>query len=79
MRCHHTIFNFPNGQAPGICALLACIITGMCYKFKTEMHISVFRKARDISYMQRVQSRYATSLGVKANKLQKHFRPQINF
>nr|CAD7614231.1 unnamed protein product [Timema genevievae] len=40
---------------------------------------AVVRKARDIHYMKRVQSKYFTQLGVKANKFQKHFRPQVNF
>lgn len=41
----------------------------------TETHQeAAVRKARDINYMKRIQSRYATSLGVKANKLQRHFR-----
>ncbi|XP_069674094.1 cytoplasmic 60S subunit biogenesis factor ZNF622-like [Periplaneta americana] len=40
---------------------------------------SAVRKARDIDYMKRVQSKFATNIGVKANKLQKHFRPQVNF
>ncbi|KAJ9579573.1 hypothetical protein L9F63_004758 [Diploptera punctata] len=37
------------------------------------------RKARDVHYMKRMQSKYATAVGVKANKLHKHFRPQVNF
>ncbi|PSN43459.1 hypothetical protein C0J52_23085 [Blattella germanica] len=37
------------------------------------------RKARDLHYMKRLQSKYMTNLGVKGNKLQKHFRPQVNF
>lgn len=45
---------------------------------ETQQEAAV-RKARDIDYMKRIQSRYATSLGVKANKLQRHFRPQVNF
>nr|CAD7450988.1 unnamed protein product [Timema bartmani] len=40
---------------------------------------AVVRKARDIHYMKRMQSKYFTQLGVKANKFQKHFRPQVNF
>ncbi|OAD61767.1 hypothetical protein WN48_08470 [Eufriesea mexicana] len=39
----------------------------------------VVKKARDIKYMQRVQAKYSTQLQFKANKLQKHFRPQVNF
>lgn len=37
------------------------------------------RKARDIYYMRKAQQKYSTQLGCKANKLQKHFRPQVNF
>ncbi|XP_015118689.1 zinc finger protein 622 [Diachasma alloeum] len=37
------------------------------------------KKARDIKYMQRVHAKYSTQLQFKANKLQKHFRQQINF
>ena len=40
---------------------------------------AVARKARDIKYMQRVQAKYSTKLQVKANKFQRHFRPQVNF
>ncbi|XP_066145825.1 cytoplasmic 60S subunit biogenesis factor ZNF622 [Euwallacea fornicatus] len=38
------------------------------------------KRARDIHYMKRMQSKYATKLGMKNNKLmQKHFRQQVNF
>lgn len=40
---------------------------------------AVVKKARDIKYMERVQAKYSTQLQFKANKLQKHFRPQVNF
>lgn len=40
---------------------------------------AVVKKARDIRYMQRIQAKYSTQLQFKANKLQKHFRPQVNF
>ncbi|XP_046421082.1 zinc finger protein 622 [Neodiprion fabricii] len=40
---------------------------------------AVIKKARDIKYMQKVQARYSTQLQFKANKLQKHFRQQVNF
>ncbi|XP_033193942.1 cytoplasmic 60S subunit biogenesis factor ZNF622 [Bombus vancouverensis nearcticus] len=40
---------------------------------------AVAKKARDIKYMERVQAKYSTQLQFKANKLQKHFRPQVNF
>lgn len=39
----------------------------------------VMKKVRDIRYMQRIQAKYSTQLQFKANKLQKHFRPQVNF
>lgn len=39
----------------------------------------VVRKARDIKFMQRVQTKYATQLQFKANKLQHHFRRQTMF
>uniref|UniRef100_A0A6V7M9T7 Cyclic nucleotide-binding domain-containing protein n=1 Tax=Bracon brevicornis TaxID=1563983 RepID=A0A6V7M9T7_9HYME len=39
----------------------------------------VTKKARDIKYMQRLRARYSTQLQFKANKMQKHFRPQVNF
>ncbi|CAH1401123.1 unnamed protein product [Nezara viridula] len=45
---------------------------------ETEKEIAV-RKAKDIRYMRAVQSKMAMRLGVKTNKLQKHFRPQVNF
>lgn len=37
------------------------------------------KKAMDIKYMQRIQQKYTSQLGCKANKLQSHFRPQVNF
>lgn len=40
---------------------------------------AAINKARDIKYMQRIQAKYSTQLQFKANKLQKHFRPQVNF
>lgn len=40
---------------------------------------AVAKKAKDIKYMQRIQAKYATQLQFKANKLQKHFRQQVNF
>lgn len=39
----------------------------------------VQRKIKDIKYMHMVQNKYSTQLQFKANKLQKHFRQQINF
>lgn len=37
------------------------------------------QKARDLQFMRRVQAKQALRLGVKANKLQKHFRQQVLF
>lgn len=37
------------------------------------------RKARDIKYMQKVQTKYSVKLQIKANKLQHHFRNQVMF
>ncbi|CAD7086897.1 unnamed protein product [Hermetia illucens] len=37
------------------------------------------RKARDIHLMKRVQAKWMMKLGTKANKLQRHFRQQVNF
>jgi len=37
------------------------------------------RKARDIHYMKRMKSKLETKLSVKANKMQKYFRPQVNY
>ena len=36
-------------------------------------HSIRFRKARDVKFMQRAQKKYFMKLGVKANKLQRHF------
>nr|CAG4640863.1 EOG090X06E3 [Eulimnadia texana] len=37
------------------------------------------KKARDMRFMQRVFSKHQVNLSVKANKLQKHFRQQVDF
>ncbi|KMQ98120.1 putative zinc finger protein 622 [Lasius niger] len=37
------------------------------------------RRARDVQYLQRVQTKYSTQLQFKQNKLQKHFRKQSNY
>ncbi|XP_055380006.1 cytoplasmic 60S subunit biogenesis factor ZNF622 [Condylostylus longicornis] len=44
---------------------------------KTEQELAA-KKARDIHMMKRIQSKWAMKLGCKNNKLQKHFRAQIN-
>ena len=37
------------------------------------------QKAMDMKYMQRIQQKYSTKLGIKSNKLQNHFRAQVMF
>ncbi|CAB0013950.1 unnamed protein product [Nesidiocoris tenuis] len=37
-----------------------------------------YKKARDIRFMRKAQNKFYMRLGVKANKLQKHFRPQVD-
>ncbi|CAB3238508.1 unnamed protein product [Arctia plantaginis] len=37
------------------------------------------KKARDIHFMKRVQAKMQMKLSLKANKFQKHYRPQVNF
>lgn len=39
----------------------------------------VKKRARDVQYVQKLQRKWEMKLGVKANKLQKHFRQQIGF
>lgn len=39
----------------------------------------VAKNARDIHFMKRVQAKWQMKLSVKANKFQKHYRPQVNF
>lgn len=39
----------------------------------------VAKKARDLKYMQRVQTKWRTKLELKTNKFQKHFRQQVLF
>lgn len=41
--------------------------------------IATAKKARDLHHMKRIQSKYQMKLGLKANKMQKHFRRQVNF
>lgn len=45
---------------------------------ETRKEVAI-KKARDIKFMQRVQNKYSLKLQLKANKLQHHFRPQVNF
>jgi len=37
------------------------------------------KRMRDIRYVQKVYKKYSTQLQFKQNKLQHHFRPQVNF
>uniref|UniRef100_A0A915JTA6 C2H2-type domain-containing protein n=1 Tax=Romanomermis culicivorax TaxID=13658 RepID=A0A915JTA6_ROMCU len=39
----------------------------------------VKRKERDLAYLRKIRSKHYMRLGVKANKLQKHFKSQIDF
>lgn len=39
----------------------------------------IARKARDIHVMKRTQAKLYMQVGYKANKLQQHFRAQVNF
>ncbi|KAJ0181133.1 hypothetical protein K1T71_003218 [Dendrolimus kikuchii] len=39
----------------------------------------VAKNARDIHFMKRVQAKWQMKLSLKANKFQKHYRPQVNF
>lgn len=43
----------------------------------TAQQEAVAKKARDIHYMKRQQSKWSMKLSLKANKLQKHFRDQV--
>jgi len=58
------------------------------YKFMTQyrglggpmMEVETNKKRiRDIRYMQKIRTKYSTQLQFKQNKLQHHFRPQVNF
>ncbi|CAH0560373.1 unnamed protein product [Brassicogethes aeneus] len=37
------------------------------------------KRARDIHFMKRMQSKYVMKMGLKANKFQPHFRQQVNY
>lgn len=49
---------------------------GIGYTAKTE---EIARRAKDIHAMKRTQAKLYMRLGCKANKLQKHYREQVNF
>lgn len=40
---------------------------------------TIKQKVKDLKYMHRIQAKYSVDLNIKANKLQTHFRPQVNF
>lgn len=44
----------------------------------TQQHAAA-KKARDIHHMKRQYQKWKMQVGVKANKLQRHFRQQIDF
>lgn len=45
----------------------------------TAQREQVVKKARDLHFMKRTQAKFNMQLGVKHNKLQRHFRPQFNY
>lgn len=44
----------------------------------TTQQAAAAKKARDIHHMKRQYQKWSAQLGVKANKLQRHFRPQVD-
>ncbi|XP_031626788.1 zinc finger protein 622 [Contarinia nasturtii] len=44
----------------------------------TTQQAAAAKKARDIHHMKRQYQKWSQKLGVKANKLQRHFRPQVD-
>lgn len=44
----------------------------------TTQQVAAAKKARDIHHMKRQYQKWSMQLGTKANKLQKHFRPQVD-
>lgn len=56
---------------------LLCHYRAIGYDVKTTEEVA--KRARDIHAMKRQQARLYAKLGCKANKLQKHYRPQVNF
>lgn len=45
----------------------------------TTQQVAAAKKARDIHHMKRQYQKWNMKLGVKANKLQRHFRQQVDF
>lgn len=45
----------------------------------TTQQMAAAKKARDIHHMKRQYQKWNMKLGIKANKLQRHFRQQIDF
>lgn len=47
--------------------------------WSASQQMAVAKRARDIHHMKRQYQKWNMKLGVKANKLQRHFRPQVDF
>lgn len=61
---------------PKVCKLLAHYRSSGWAVVQPEQ---VKKRARDIQYVQKLQKKWEMKLGVKANKLQTHFRQQVNY
>lgn len=44
----------------------------------TTQQAAIAKKARDLHHMKRQYQKWSMKLGCKANKLQRHFRPQVD-
>lgn len=44
----------------------------------TTQQAAAAKKARDIHHMKRQYQKWSMKLGIRANKLQRHFRPQVD-
>lgn len=72
----------PNSNAPALSRTKKLNKIISCYRnlgwvaTKTE---EVSKKARALEKMKKIQDKQYLALGVKGNKLQQHFRPQVNF
>lgn len=62
--------------APKVCKLLAHYKSSGWAVAQPEQ---VRKRARDVQYVQKLQKKWEMKLGVRGNKLQKHFRAQVNF
>ncbi len=45
----------------------------MAFFFNLSGTLTNFRKAKDVKYMRKLQQKHYMKLGVRANKLQRHF------